>query len=226
MLRGLVRAAVWMAALVFFSTGAAMADPINTGTLTLFFQNGAGTATGFFIYDPATNQITSWDFQLSGSANGAYLASTYNSADVANNAAGAIALPNSNGDQVFSFEENQPNQGGIRDEFDIVMACNGVPNCIANAAVGSSFSIVVSPVPCAPNALKCIPSAEQLNVPNGPGERFLAGGFFTVTDPNGLLAFNLSPSGGGGTNTGVPEPSTLFLSALGFAAFALKRSWG
>jgi hypothetical protein len=223
MLRSLARVAVWLAALVLFPSGAAMADPINTGTLNLFFQNGAGTATGFFIYDPATNQITSWDFQLS--ASGGFLASTYNSADVAtNNAAGAIALPNSNGDQVFSFEENQPTQGGIRDEFDIVIACNGAPNCIANAAVGTTFSIVVSPVSCAPNALKCIPSAEQLNVPGGFGERFLAGGFLTVTDPNGLLAFNLSPSGGG-TTTGVPEPSTLLLSSLGFAALALKRFW-
>jgi hypothetical protein len=210
---------------VTFGLGGARATSITPGTLNLSFQNGEGTATGYFIYNPATNQLTSWNFQLSASSDGFFAASTYNSADVANNAAGAIALPNSNGDQVFSFEENQPGQNQ-RNEFDIVLSCNGVANCVANAAVGTTFAIAVQPVPCAAGALKCIPSGEQTNVPNFGLQRNLAAGFITVTDPNGLLAFNLDPTGnggGGGTPPPVPEPSTVVLLGAGVGVLAILK---
>jgi hypothetical protein len=55
-------------------------------------------------------------------------------------------------------------------------------------------------------------------------------GFGESVDPGSVTGTYIlgtpGPTGGGGGNTGVPEPSTLLLSALGFAAFALKRSWG
>jgi hypothetical protein len=54
-------------------------------------------------------------------------------------------------------------------------------------------------------------------------------GFSESVDPGTVSGAYIpgtpSPTGGGGGNTGVPEPSTLLLSSLGFAALALKRFW-
>ncbi len=221
--------------------GAAMANPVG-GTATLSFQQTTagvtpGTASGFFVFDPASGTITSWDITTTASSNGAYGTRTYNSADVGA-AASVIILSNTNGDEVLSFEENFNEFGSNeRDEFDIVVACAGTANCVNFGAVGASYAIVGGPAPCAPGALKCIPSGEQFNVPSFGGERFLASGFFNVSDPPGsTLAFNIDTvatgtiyNGGtgsgnnGGGGTGVPEPSMILLFGSSVGGFALRQ---
>src|SRR3981189_1502552 len=145
MLRGLARAAVWMAAFVFFLAGAAMAD-------TLTFANNEGTATGSFIYDATTNKILDYNFTLSASGVGApvsFGASTYNSADTAIGT-GSIVFSNPNGEEGFSFFEIQPSQSRLN-EFDIVIACGGVANCVTQATLGNSFAVV--PGNCGPTCV-------------------------------------------------------------------------
>lgn len=223
MFRGLARAAVWMASLVFFPMGAAMANGIPLGTETLTLLDGS-TVTGYFTLDTATNTLTSWDFTTT--AGTLFGAETFNSADAAQGASGTI-VTNSNGDEVLSFGENQT---AIRGELDLVIACGGTVNCLTNANLSSpqSFALNTGPQPSPCPGLFCIPSGLQ-SVPEGVGMG-MNPGFLNVSDPNGQLAFNIDSAatgtvfnGGGGNNTGVPEPSTLLLSALGLGALALKR---
>ena len=226
MFRGLARAAVWLAAFVFFLAGAAMAD-------TLTFANNEGTATGSFTYDATTNKILDYNFSLSSSGTGAPIsfgATTYNSADTAIGTS-SIVVSNPNGDEVFSFFEIQPSQSRL-DEFDIVIACGGVANCVTQATEGNSFAIVSGN--CGPT---CVSSGEQTGVPeNITPSRFLGpNNFINITDPtcpvnDSCFTMSLSTTstgtilgGGGGDTTGVPEPSTLLLSALGLGGLALKR---
>lgn len=208
--------------------GVALAEPLPVGTTTLDFADGS-TASGFFVYDPTTNKLTSWDFQLLGSVNGVFGAHTYNSADDPATAdpTGSF-FSNFNGYQVFAFKEFF---GTVRDEFDIVVACGGVANCITQATAGITFPVASGPTPC-PGAGQtgfCIESGEQLNVPEDSDERFLQPGFFNVTDPVGGLAFNgdttatgrlFGSSGGGGTGTSVPEPGSFVLLGTGLLALA------
>jgi hypothetical protein len=204
-----------------FGLGATKANSIPPGTLNLSFLNGRGTATGYFVFNPATNKVTSWNFQLSASPN--FAASSYNSADLGSS--GAITLPNTDGDQVFSFVSVQPNQNQVN-EFDIVFSCNGVANCVTNAVVGSTFAISSGLTPCPPGTLKCISSGEQTNVPSFGTTRLLGTGFLTVTDPDGQLAFNLDPTGNGGgaPPPPVPEPSTVVLLGAGIGVLFILKS--
>jgi hypothetical protein len=228
MFRGLARVAVWLAALIFFPTGAAMAD-----TLTL--QNG-GTVTGSFTYDATANSVVSFNFTTTaggGFGNESYIGPVLGSS-------GAVVLTNQDGDQVFGFDSVQSN--GNVDELDIVLSCNGVLNCAQQAAAGNSFAVTTG-FPQCPNPGTttgfCIASGLQNQVPGGliPEDLISAGNFLTITDPtcpstDSCFTMTLSTTstgtvfgggGGGGNNNGVPEPSTLLLSALGLGALALKR---
>src|SRR5690349_9529793 len=51
-------------ALLIAFAGTASADPVGVGSLSVDFQNGAGTLTGFFQTDGAGN-VTNWDLVTS-----------------------------------------------------------------------------------------------------------------------------------------------------------------
>jgi hypothetical protein len=208
---------------------------------TLSFTD-AQTVSGTFAYDVTTNQIVSWNFTSSE-----FGGTSFNSASVNSQCfgvpCGGISLTNQNGDVVFGFDAFQTNSN-TTDELDFVIACGGVANCVQNTllaagnGVGNSFAISVGVPTCtfgAPGL--CVASGEQNDIFNclGSNCQSLLGPnqFLTISDPpspgdvmvnfttsNVLVGNNLS---GGGGNTGVPEPSTLLLSALGLGALALKR---
>lgn len=153
---------------------------------------------------------------------------------------GAVVLTNQDGDQVFGFDSVQSN--GNVDELDIVLSCNGVLNCAKQATAGNSFAVPTGFPPCPNPGMTtgfCIASGLQHQVPGGliPEDLISAGNFLTITDPtcpstDSCFTMTLSTTstgtvfsggGGGGNNNGVPEPSTLLLSALGLGALALKR---
>jgi hypothetical protein len=195
-----------LAACVVLLSGSALATTIPS----IPFADGSGAAFGTFMYNPATNQVTSWD--LLTTFTGSSMTDVYNSADTAA-APTVTVLSNFSGNEVLSFEENHIAQ---RDEFDIVIACSGVMNCLTTATTGSSFHITAGGTePCGPPGTLCIQSGEQFGVPEVFNSRLLAAGF--ITDPRRVdpifLKYTLTSS----LSTVTPEPryEWLLLAALG-----------
>ena len=231
MARGFARPLIFLVAVCLLAAAGARAD-----TLTL--ENG-GTVTGSFVYDATTNTVVSWNFTTT--AGGGFGGEVYSNT---NAGSGAISLTNQDGDQVFGFDAAQPATGEV-DELDIVLSCNGTVNCATQATTGNSFAVTSGVPPC-PNPGTttgfCIASGLQNQVPGGliPEDLIGPGNYITITDPacpgtDSCYTFTLATaatgtvfSGGGSNNNGggntVPEPGTLLLSALGLAAFALKRA--
>jgi len=208
---------------------------------TLSFADGS-TVSGSFVYDATTNTITSFSFTSTAFGGTSFVNS---GSCTSTSTACSIVLSNQNGDEVLAFDGVQPYQA--TGELDIVLSCGGVANCLSAASVGNSFAVTAGVPNCVVGAPGfCIASGQQYSVPEclGNCEDLLAGNnFLTITDPpstDTLYTLTLSTTStgtvyagnnsggnnnnGGGGNTNVPEPSTLVLSALGFAAFALKRA--
>jgi hypothetical protein len=136
----------------------------------------------------------------------------YNSADTAA-APTVLVLSNFSGNEVLSFEENHTAQ---RDELDIVVACNGVTNCLTTATTGSSFHTTAGGTePCGPPGTFCIQSGEQFGVPEVLLSRPLAAGF--ITDPPSVDPIFLKYTLTSTPPTVTPEPryEWLLLFALG-----------
>jgi hypothetical protein len=136
--------------------------------------------------------------------------------------------------------------GGIQANFsspqtsvsiDVTTACNGQDlTCFTNAdaaylAAYTSGGVLVGTM--ALSTLSGNGAPEQLLSVSGPGIAYVQfGTLFGDTESQIGYFDNLTfgpgaggGTGGGGGNNGVPEPSTLLLSSLGFAALALKRYW-
>lgn len=227
MARGFMRTAAIIGVLILFRAGAVRAD-------TLSLADGS-TVTGSFVYDATTNTVVSFDFTTAGTA-------TFGGESFigpVTGSSGAVVISNQNGDEVFAFDSVQPS--GFVDELDIVVSCVGVANCVNQATVGNSFAITAGQPSCPNPALFCVASGIQNNVPESLSQDLMTGNnFITITDPTcpstdqcftltlatastGTVFDGGTGNNGGGGNTGVPEPSTLLLSALGLGGLALKR---
>jgi|HubBroStandDraft_2_1064218.scaffolds.fasta_scaffold216170_2 hypothetical protein len=225
---------------------AALAD--TTYTLSGVTFNDGGIVSGTFTVD-ASEAITSWDIlttagTIANSNNyGALPATTYVGA-AANPAVAAISpLTPTILDVIFTIPSGPPCPG--IDGGGGLGACSGA---------GLNFWISGSSLPTT-GPISLIPGMDCPAGMTTPGDCSSYGGGsaevylgipsigtsgFNCPGPSGgnytgaCLPYRLitagelttGTGGGGGGNNGVPEPSTLLLSALGFAAFALKRSWG
>jgi hypothetical protein len=208
-------------------TGSALADSLSFV--------GGGTATGTFDLDTNTDTVTSIDISVTPQSNGSFGSRTYTYPDSGDS--DAAVLTDANGDEVISIDEAfDGTSSGLgnpgTDELDIVIACDGVADCLTDATPGTSFAIATSETCPPPGSGLCIASQEALGVPESLLGRGFEPGYVTVSDPDGVLAFALATtpigtvwdgSGGGGTNTTAPEPSALLMLTSGLVGLGLLK---
>lgn len=218
--------------IILLMTPSVASADITPGTplnwcITVCGLGDAGTLTGFFELD-GTGAVTNWNLTTT---DGSVTGSNYTPADNGPSfypliTGGSYAFS----DQISSgltFGTTPLFNGGL---LTITVDCQGVANCLAQASAGQFFTITgatetYTTWSCS-DPTNCTPSVAAPRTLDVSG-----GAFINVTDPVGGLALNLDTTamgtawtpGSGTGNTGVPEPSTLLLSALGLGALALKR---
>jgi hypothetical protein len=215
-----------------------MVSVLRADTINFVGPNG-GTLTGGFVYDATTNTFVSWNITVSAgqdSGGNQFSALTYS-----NTIAGDTAGPGGfNGATFYDFSFFSPTGGNGTPPFNARTLSLVVPGVSDSSISGvpapgqtSQIQLVTFDSPLAASADCGVGIPPVGAIPCGAegqalGGRALQGpAFLTITDPPGTdvtygFTFTNVPSGGGG-GTGVPEPSTLLLSSLGFAALALKR---
>ncbi|HUL35568.1 MAG TPA: PEP-CTERM sorting domain-containing protein [Candidatus Eisenbacteria bacterium] len=192
---------------------AAKADSFVDWTLSGSFSDG-GAVSGTFTLDATTGAITAFDVATTaGSVLGAY---TY---DATNTVASYITSPGEP-----TFPDTLDFSSGTSPIYDLQFAIGALSatggavtiftvtsNCPGSGSLGGCSSELVTTAHLGDNG--CINDGSS-NV------RCLVSGTLSGT-VEGSTGGNPGDNGGG--NTDVPEPSSLLLTALGFAAFALKR---
>jgi len=194
--------------LVFgLSAGTASAAPL-TG-MTVDFLNGEGTLSGFFQLDLATKTIIDWDLTVT-----AFNCATSVVCESSGFPALEYSKANSSSQVGFTFGAQsilfiRQNVFGASSVLSFVMNCGGNNNdCLGTAADGSSI-----PLFSAGESRSIVPIARSLALAS-----------LTVTDPEGVLSFNVvSGGGGGGDDTHVPEPASLAMMSLGLATAAARK---
>ena len=201
------------------------------------FGPGGGTLSGGFVYDATTNTFTSWDIMVTAGVDAggnAFSALTYS-----NTITGDTAGPggfNANG--FFDFSFFSPTGGNGNPPFNgrtlsMVALGNTAATTFANLpAPGQTTQIQLitddSPLASAancfaiqpPGAIPCSVEGQSLG-----GRALQQPAFLNITDPPGTdVTYSLTFTNVPASGTSMPEPSSLLLSTLGLAAFALKRA--
>lgn len=187
--------AVFVVAVAF--AGTASANPVGVGSVTVDFQNGQGTLSGFFQTDGSGNVIN-WDLRTSQF--------DCNPCGLDHGFPGIEYTPSNSTTAVgFLFGQNQTIDffGPNGWQLDFIIDCGGGgANCIGNATLGSSLNV----------------TGDEMDMPDFLPFRGMTPALLTVTDPPVGLSFNFAP-----LSTSIPEPGTLLLLAPALALLCVRR---
>ena len=248
MVRAFPRVAVWLAVLLLFVAGAARADTCGTTTLnnilgttcTIGDKTFAFAATGSSFAGITSNQIMftadttnplAPGFTLSLATGGPIsVSSTGNSQSLIDaNINYTVSVTNGTAallGSTFSLSNATVTLSGTTGDNSITDITNFLGS-LSGASVEAFIQCAIPALSTGCNTSTGPTTVTGTGTFSIPQSSALGqAGFEVLTDGNASASFtsatydfNESPS------TSVPEPSTLLLSALGFAAFALKRFW-
>jgi len=248
MARGLVKSFLFVTALILTAAGAARADTCGTTTLnnilgttcTIGDKTFAFAATGASFTGITSNQIIftadttnplAPGFTLSLATGGPFSVSSSGSSQsqidaninytvsVTNGTASLLGSTFSLGNATVTLS-GASGDNGITDITNFLGSLSG-----ASVEAFIQCMVPVGPSGCStstgPTTVTGVGtfSSPQVSALGQAGFEVLTDGNASASFTSATYDFNESAS------TTVPEPSTLLLSALGFAAFALKRSW-
>jgi hypothetical protein len=251
MARGLVRSFLFVAALILTAAGATRADTCGTTTLnnilgttcTIGDKTFAFSATGSSFAGIASNQIiftadttnplapgftlslaTGGPISVSSSGNSQSLidANINYTVSVTNGTAALLGSTFSLSNATVTLS-GTTGDNGITDITNFLGSLSGASveafiQCMIPVGP-SGCSTSTGPTTVTGTGTFSIPQSSALGQAGFEVLAASGGGSTSASFTSATYNFNESPS------TTVPEPSTLLLSALGFAAFALKRFW-